>query len=165
MSQKALSRETQNELFSLLFASGMPLSEDELIKYSSARPATLAAELAALADRLSGFPIQLMQERNGRWKLTLTQDYVSVVRHLNAETELTKTALEILALVAHKEPAIQSEIVDQVGSHAYEHIRDLVKEGFLEKTPSGRSFKLSLGETFFRYFEIGRDQAKDLFHQ
>jgi chromosome segregation and condensation protein ScpB len=158
-----MARDTQNELFSLLFASGMPLSEDELVRYTSVRKNTLSDEIAALSKRLADWPIQLMQERNGRWKLTLKQDYVSVVRHLNAETELAKTALEILALVAHKEPALQSEIVDQIGSHAYEHIRELVKEGFLEKTPSGRSFKLSLADTFFRYFEIGRDQAKDLF--
>ena len=160
-----MARETQNELFSLLFASGMPLAEEDLVRYSSVRKNAIADELAELAKRLEEWPVQLMQERNGRWKLTLKQDYVSVVRHLNAETELAKTSLEILALVAHKEPALQSEIVDQVGSHAYEHIRELVKEGFLQKTPSGRSFKLTLGDTFFRYFEIGREQAKDLFHQ
>lgn len=160
-----MTRETQNEIFSLLFASGMPLSEDEIVRYSSVRKNAVADELAVLAQRLDDWPIQLMQERNGKWKLTLKQDYVSVVRHLNAETELAKTALEILALVAHKEPALQSEIVDQVGSHAYEHIRELVNQGFLEKTPKGRSYALSLGDTFFRYFEIGREQAKDLFHQ
>ncbi|MFT4308339.1 MAG: SMC-Scp complex subunit ScpB [Candidatus Woesearchaeota archaeon] len=160
-----MGHDQQNELFSLLFASGMPLTEEDLVRYTSVRKNTVTEELAKLSERLEAWPIQLMQERNGRWKLTLKQDYVSVVRHLNAETELAKTALEILALVAHKEPALQSEIVEQIGSHAYEHIRELVKEGFLEKTPSGRSFKLSLSDTFFRYFEIGREQAKDLFHQ
>lgn len=155
----------QNELFSLLFASAMPLSEDDLVRYTSAKKKTILEDLEGLNERLKDFPIQLMQETNGRWKLTLKQDYVSVVKHLNAETELARTALEILALVAHKEPVLQSEIVDQIGSHAYEHIRELVKEGFLEKTPSGRSFNLNLGDTFFRYFEIGRDQAKDLFHR
>lgn len=160
-----MGHDQQNELFSLLFASGMPLSEEDLVRYTSVRKNTVAEELSQLSERLEAWPIQLMQERNGRWKLTLKQDYVSVVRHLNAETELARTALEILALVAHKEPALQSEIVEQIGSHAYEHIRELVKEGFLQKTPSGRSFKLTLGDTFFRYFEIGREQAKDLFHQ
>ena len=160
-----MGHDQQNELFSLLFASGMPLSEEDLVRYTSVRKNTVSEELSQLSERLEAWPIQLMQERNGRWKLTLKQDYVSVVRHLNAETELARTALEILALVAHKEPALQSEIVEQIGSHAYEHIRELVKEGFLQKTPSGRSFKLTLGDTFFRYFEIGREQAKDLFHQ
>lgn len=155
----------ENELFSLLFASGMPLSEDDLIRYTSARKKTISDELAGLSARLETFPVQLMQEANGRWKLTLKQDYVPVVRHLNAETELPKASLDVLALVAHKEPALQSEIVNQVGSHAYEHIRLLVKQGFLDKKPEGRSYRLSLGDTFFRYFEISRSQAKDLFHQ
>lgn len=158
-----MSREHENELFSLLFASGMPLSEDDLVRYTSVRRTALAETLAGLAKRLEGWPIQLMQEANGRWKLTLTQDYVPIVRHLNAETELPKASLDILALVAHHESALQSDIVGQIGGHAYEHIRSLVEQGFLEKKPEGRSYRLSLGETFFRYFEISRTQAKDLF--
>lgn len=160
-----MSHEQENEIFSLLFASGMPLGEDDLIRHTSVKRAALPETLAGLAKRLEGWPVQLMQETNGRWKLTLTQDYVPVVRHLNAETELPKASLDILALVAHHERALQSDIVNQIGGHAYEHIRSLVDQGFLEKKPEGRSYRLSLGDTFFRYFEISRAQAKDLFQR
>ena len=155
----------ENEIMSLLFASASPLSEDNLLKSSSAHThEQLTEALHKLSERLTDWPLELSKE-NGAWKLTLKAAYLPLVRHLNPETELPKGALDVLALIAHREPVLQSEIIHQLGSGAYDHIRTLLEKGFIIRKQKGRSFELRLGETFFRYFEISEKDAKSLFSQ
>ena len=60
--------------------------------------------------------------------------------------------METLAVVAWKYPIVQSEIIKLRGSSAYEHMRELVEQGFIAKERSGRTYKVKLTKKFFNYF-------------
>jgi segregation and condensation protein B len=61
-----------------------------------------------------------------------------------------------LATIALKKRILQSELVDLRGSGAYDHIKELLAQDFIERKrqSDGRSFWLTLSEKFHRTFAI-----------
>ena len=70
--------------------------------------------------------------------------------------------LETLAVIAWQAPILQSEVVNIRQNKAYEHISELIELGFIKKEPEGRSYRISLTEKFFEYFDVegGKDIRK-----
>ena len=98
------------------------------------------------------------------WKLTIREAYIDVVRKINPNTELSKTIMETLAVVAWKQPILQSEVIHIRTNKAYDHISELEKLGFLIKERYGRTYMLKLTKKFLDYFDL-KDQkaARELF--
>jgi segregation and condensation protein B len=70
--------------------------------------------------------------------------------------DLSTAALRTLATIALKTRILQSELVELRGSGAYDHIRELLAQDFIERRrqTDGRSYWLSLSEKFHRTFAI-----------
>jgi chromosome segregation and condensation protein ScpB len=71
--------------------------------------------------------------------------------------------METLAVIAWKYPVVQSEIVKLRGTGAYEQMKILQDEGFINKIRSGRTYKVNLTEKFFNYFDLPTEEAKEAF--
>jgi segregation and condensation protein B len=67
-------------------------------------------------------------------------------------------ALRTLAAIALRGPIAQSELVDLRGSGVYQHVPDLVEQGFIKKRrqSDGRSSWLQITEKFYQHFEIDK---------
>ena len=67
-------------------------------------------------------------------------------------------ALRTLAAIALRGPIAQSELVDVRGSGVYQHVPDLVDQGFVKKRrqSDGRSSWLQVTEKFYQHFEIDK---------
>ncbi|MEM6868502.1 MAG: SMC-Scp complex subunit ScpB [Cyanobacteria bacterium P01_F01_bin.3] len=67
-------------------------------------------------------------------------------------------ALRTLAAIALRGPIAQSELVDIRGSGVYQHVPDLVDQGFVKKRrqADGRSSWLQVTEKFYQHFEIDK---------
>jgi segregation and condensation protein B len=65
-------------------------------------------------------------------------------------------ALRTLAAIALKGPIAQTDLVDLRGSGAYQHVQELVEQGFVRKRrqPEGRSSLVQVTEKFYQHFEI-----------
>ncbi|MFT4309076.1 MAG: SMC-Scp complex subunit ScpB [Candidatus Woesearchaeota archaeon] len=158
-----IQRKLKHDILALLFASAEPLSEEELVRHSNAKnKIQLRKAIEEVKDEIKELPIQIISS-DAKYKLTLRADYVDVVRSLNPDTELTKGALEVLSIIAYKEPVLQSDIIGQLGTGAYDHIRQLLEGKFIVRTPKGRSYQIRLGEEFYRYFEVTSSEAKSIF--
>lgn len=156
----------KNQVESILFASGrfmdietimnlLEVSDKKLIKQSIGK---LQKEYI---ERES--PLMIVEEKNG-WKITVRETYLPLVRKIVADTELPKTVLETLAVIAWSAPILQSKVVDIRHNKAYEHIALLEELGFVGKEKTGRSFLLKLTEKFFNYFEVdGKQDLRKLF--
>ena len=79
-----------------------------------------------------------------QWKLTTREEYGHVVRKVVSETELTKSQLETLAVIAFKYPIKQSDLIKIRTNKAYDHIMELEKTGFISRQKYGRSRLLKL---------------------
>jgi segregation and condensation protein B len=158
-----IQRKLKDDILALLFASAEPLSEEQLIRYSGAKnKPQLRKTIEEVQEDIKDLPLQILNV-DGKYKLTLKADFVDVVRTLNPDTELTKGALEVLSIVAYKEPILQSEIIGQLGTGAYDHVKQLLEGKFIVRNPKGRSYQIRLGDEFFRYFEVTRSEAKSIF--
>jgi segregation and condensation protein B len=150
----------------ILFAAGRYVEVDQIAKLLQTDLRTTKkalSELKELYDSREGSALHVVQENNS-WKLQVKDQYLEYAAKLAADTEIAKTVLETLAVVAWKNGISQAELIKIRGPAAYEHIGELVEKGFITKTPEGRSFKLVLQQKFFDYFDVtGREDVKQLF--
>jgi segregation and condensation protein B len=78
--------------------------------------------------------------------------------------DLSTAALRTLATIALKKRILQSDLVDLRGSGAYDHIKELIAQNFIERKrqSEGRSYWLTLSEKFHRTFAIKTDEIQPL---
>ncbi len=99
-------------------------------------------------------------EQGDRWKLNIKKEYLYLTENLLTGSELDRPTQETLAVIAYKNPALQSEIVRIRGNTAYDHIKLLKELDFITSEISGRTFILKLTSKFYDYFDIVEDQLR-----
>ena len=152
----------KDQIEALLFASGRLMDINTLLNITGASgKQVLINNVRKLKqeykDRQS--PMMIIEEKDG-WKLTVRESYLPIVRKIISETELPKTILETLAIIAWRSPVLQSEVVNIRHNKAYDHVSELLELGFIRKEPKGRSYMISLTEKFYEYFDV--DGTKDI---
>jgi len=152
----------KNKIESLLFASGRLLSMETLLNLTGVSSKQILKnnidKLKQEYDERSS-PLMVVEEKDG-WKLTVREEYLPLVRKIVSETELPKTILETLAIIAWKAPVLQSDVVDIRHNKAYDHIAELLELDFIRKEQYGRSFMLHLTDKFYNYFDV--EGSKDI---
>ncbi len=161
----SMPQDLKSKVEALLFSSGRKMSIEELQAHLPAGKETLLTALTTLQKDYDTQQSSLMLVQDGdQWKLTVREKYMDLVRKITPHTELTKTVMETLAVIAWKQPITQSEVIRIRTNKAYDHIDELEKMGFLIKEKYGRTFLLKLTQKFFDYFDLHDAQAaRDLF--
>ena len=149
----------------ILFSAGRYVSTEEiarLCKKDEKETILALRELQALIEQRNDTSLVLINEGN-LWKLTIREDYGPLVRSIVTETELTKSQMETLAVIAFKYPIKQSELIRIRTNKAYDHLMDLEKSGFILRQKFGRSRLIKLTDKFFEYFDLPREKLKERF--
>ncbi len=149
----------------LLFASGKPLTAEFLMNIlEENNKRNINSSLKKLKESYDQRKSPLMVvEQDSAWKLTVREEFLPLVRKIVADTELSKTVLETLAVIAWKAPVLQANVIKVRTNKAYEHIDTLEKMGFITRKKEGRSFKLSLSEKFYEYFDVQHGDIRTMF--
>ena len=145
----------KKQLEAVLFASGRKMPVDELARLCRTTPTVVIQHLQQLKAEYEAkdSSLLLMDESDG-WKLTVREQYAPIVQKIVAETELTRTMIETLAVIAWKAPVLQSNVIRIRTNKAYDHIAALEKSGFVTREKHGRSQMIKLTERFFKYFDV-----------
>ena len=100
-----------------------------------------------------------IRQEGKRYSLQLRDGLGDLVQNL-LPVDLSTAALRTLATIAIKKRILQSDLVDLRGSGAYDHIKELLAQNFIERKrqSEGRSFWLSLSEKFHRTFSVKTDE-------
>ena len=106
--------------------------------------------------------LTILQEGD-EWKLTVKEAFIPYIKNIVTETDLTKTVMETLAVIAYKAPVLQSEVIRIRTNKAYDHIAELENAGYISRTKQGRTKLVKLTKKFFDYFDIPPDQLKSKF--
>ncbi len=146
------------KLEALLFASGKYLSEEELVVLSKIPKNKIKKELKKLKDKYSDADTSLaiFEDVDG-WKLNVKEEYTDVIKEVVSDAEMPRSVMETLAVIAYKNPVLQSEVKDIRGSSIYDHIPLLEKKGFVTREKQGRTYKIKLTSKFHDYFDIEGD--------
>jgi segregation and condensation protein B len=149
-------KDLKNEVEAVLFSAGKKIELAEIAKICRCRDFDIVKkELKKLQQDYDKKNNPLMVVEDGTaWKLTVRERYLPLVRKIVADTELAKTVMETLAVIAWKYPILQSEVIKIRTNKAYDHIAELDKMGFLTKEKEGRTFRIKLSQKFFDYFDL-----------
>jgi len=153
--------EESNKVEALLFSSGRKMSEAELSKITSVSPAKLKSALEELKKKHEGegSPLVLFNEGDS-WKLMTKEKYLSLIQNIVTETELDKSLMETLAVIAWKYPILQADVIRLRNNKAYDHLRELEEAGFIAREKTGRTRTIRLTPKFFEYFDLPPSKAK-----
>lgn len=145
----------------LLFASGRYLSEEQISEMTQIPKNKVKKALSELVKHYEEIDSALKTfEEDGYWKMNPKEEFSEIVQRVVSEAELPKPVMETLAVIAYKNPILQSELKDIRGSGIYDHVQLLEDKGYVVKERFGRTYKLKLTEKFFEYFDV--DGEKDI---
>ncbi len=148
-----------NQIESLLFASGRDVHIGKICSIMNISSRKAKKYLEKLKERHSNESSLVVVNNEDLWKLTIRDKYNYYTKEVVKEMELDNSVVETLALIAYKNPIMQSDLVKIRGSTVYEQMKKLLEEGYVTKEKHGRSFKVKLTEKFFDYFDVD-DKSK-----
>ncbi|MFW6450121.1 MAG: SMC-Scp complex subunit ScpB [Nanoarchaeota archaeon] len=147
--------ELRNQIEALLFSAGRMMNPEELSRLTGYKKEDVAKLAKGLKEHYNNLnsSIMIIEEGDG-WKMTVRESYLPLVRNINPHTELSKTVMETLAVIAWKSPVLQSTVIKLRTNKAYDHINELEELGFITREKYGRTFMLKLTQKFFEYFDL-----------
>jgi segregation and condensation protein B len=147
-------------LEAILYLKGRPLTLAELAELADLERETAELALITLmADYAHRDTALEIHQEGSRYSLQLREGLGDLVQNL-LPVDLSTASLRTLATIALKKRILQSELVELRGSGAYDHIKELLAQDFIERRrqSDGRSYWLSLSEKFHRTFAVqGQD--------
>ncbi len=140
----------------ILYLKGRPLSIGEIAEYAACDRMTAEEGVIELIDEYARRDTALeVVETPGGYCLQVRSDYQDLVQTL-IPVELGVGALRTLAAIALHSPIKQSDLINVRGSGAYQHVQELVEQGFVRKRrdSDSRSYSLQTTLKFNQYFQI-----------
>ncbi|GBO56228.1 hypothetical protein APA_4558 [Pseudanabaena sp. lw0831] len=143
----------------------------EAVLYLKGQPMNLAAIAEALGCEVEDAEMGLIDliteyahrdsaleimETDVGFSLRLRSEFEDLVHKL-IPVDLGRGVLRTLAAIALKKNIVQSELIELRGAGAYQHVQELVEQGFVRKkrqAEGGRSSVLHVTTKFHQYFEI-----------
>jgi segregation and condensation protein B len=152
--------EIRNAIECLLLSRGGPVRLSELRKVLEIDEGEVLATLAALQVEYEGRGLQIQEIADG-YQLCTRPAYGAYVQRLLRLDELeplTRATLEVLAIVAYRQPMTRAEVDGIRGVHSAHHIaklqdRRLIREVGRRPGP-GRPILYGTTEGFLRYFGL-----------
>lgn len=160
---KSSEEENIKKVEAALFISGKFMNINELVALTNVNPILLKKILEDLNDKYKDSGIEIVN-KNNLWKMDVAAEYLWMINRLACgSSEFRKAEQETLALIAYKQPIKQSIVVKIRGNKAYNHIKNFVERGLLNKKKMGHSAELTLSESFFDYFSINESGEENRF--
>jgi len=149
-------------LEAILYLKGRALSLGELAEIAGvSRDQAELGLITLMADYAHRDTALDVRQEGQRYSLQLRDGLGDLVQNL-LPVDLSTASLRTLATIALKKRILQSELVDLRGSSAYDHIKELLAQNFIERKrqSDGRSYWLTLSEKFHRTFAVKADDLR-----
>lgn len=145
-----------------LYVSGRAMTLEELaniIGKSQSTTLKLLDELSFDYNKREG-ALEVIALPRDRYALQLKPELTPRVGRLIPGGLLSFATLQTLVFIALKQPIVQSDLVNQRGTHCYDHVKELIEKKFVEAVPEGRSKVLTTTPLFADYFGLESDRIK-----
>ena len=154
-------QDIKNKIEAVLFMTGRLMKVDEIAEYCGIKSVGVVKEaMKALhldyKNKEGGLEVY---EEDNSYKLNIKKEYNHLSTKLVSGSELDAPSQATLALIAYKQPAVQSEIIKMRGNTAYDHIKALKEQDFVTSERFGRTRMLKLTSKFYDYFDIEEQEA------
>ncbi len=131
-------QELISKLESLLFVSNKPLSLKQLAKFIGSSEAETETALIELGETRKSSGVVLLNASDGYQLATNSLNSETVKNFLNADLResLTEATVEVLAIIAYRQPISKAEIESIRGVNSQYSLRALLMRGLIEKIPN-----------------------------
>ena len=157
--------ELSSILESLLFVSGRPLKSKELAKILDMEEPAVKKALEDMVEQRKNYGIVLL-DNNGEYQLSTNSAHSTHVKNfLNAELreKLTDATVEVMAIIAYRQPISKAEIEAIRGVNSQYSIRNLLMRGLIEKIQNPHDARSFLYQTTTEFLmHLGLNSIKDL---
>lgn len=158
-------RDVKSVVESILFVSSKPLSTKELAKFLDVEPETVVAALRELVEERRESGVVVLESNNTYQMATNSRNSTLVKNFLNQDLreKLTDATLEVLAIIAYRQPITKAEIEAIRGVNSQYSIRHLLMRGLIEKIPNPHDARGFLYQTTTEFLQhMGLNSAADL---
>lgn len=149
-----------NTIEALLFTAGKPLKAKDFSKILEQDEAQIKLALTALVEQKKDSGV-IVLDNNGEYQLSTNSKYSTQVKNfLNAELreKLTDATVEVLAIIAYRQPISKAEIEAIRGVNSQYSLRNLLIRGLIEKVANpadARSFLYQTTTEFLMHLGLG----------
>jgi len=156
--------ELKKKIEALLFSSGRKMDIEEISRLCKSNPEEVKNILTGLKEEYEENKSSLMVVDEGNsWKITVREQYLPLVQNIVTQTELSKTLMGTLAVIAFKYPIKQSDLIKIRTNKAYDHLKELEEIGYITRQKYGRTKLIKLTQKFFDYFDLPPEKLKEKF--
>ena len=158
--REPVSKEVLAKVEAALYASGRPLSIDEIAHVAgtaSDRKAAAIAREVARAVNGAMQAVEVVEYAGPKFAMQLKGQYTQTARRFATRPLLSRAALRTLSFIAFFQPISAAELVLRRSSTVYEHLRELEDVGFVVGERQGRSKNYRTTTRFSEYFGLSTD--------
>ena len=159
--------EGHRKIEAVLFAVGRDIAVEEIAQLCSLRDEDVLSLLQDLKNEYhqNNDCSLVLHEKGKFWKFSVKDAYLPLVTSLVERTDLDKSVMETLAVIAWKYPIQQADLIKIRHNKAYDHLKMLQERDFIVKEKFGRTYKIKLTPKFFDYFDLPTQDAKAAFRK
>jgi len=152
-------RQLEQSLEALLVSTRVPLTAEDIATKLGLPEDEVQAGLERLKHALEGRALGLFpREKDGKraYVVDVRAAYRADVASV-APPLLKPLVTETLALIAINQPIAQSRLVRERGSTVYDHVKELLARGLIQRGKQGRSYTLRTTDAFAAEFGLPND--------
>jgi segregation and condensation protein B len=153
--------EVKNRIEAILFSYGDWISVSELMDSLEIDSEILVRNaMEELLPKFSSGYSFLIEESEGKYRMTLHSQYDQVVTSLISGTEIPRNVLKVLSVIAYEQPITKTRLSEILGKYVKNEVDYLYKAKFTsyEKKGIGKYYKVT--KKFYDYFKIEEDDFR-----
>jgi len=158
--KELLPKEILAKVEAALYASGRPLSIEEIAHVAGTASERKAAAIAREVARIVNGAMQAVEvvEYSGpKFAMQLKSQYTQTARKFATRPLLSRAALRTLSFIAFFQPISAAELVLRRSSTVYQHLKELEDVGFVVGERQGRSRLYRTTNRFAEYFGLNTE--------
>jgi len=149
----------KNLIEASLYAAGRPLNIEELsnkLEFSKKEVEELINEVAF--DYLDRSTALVIAQIGDRYQMQIKPEYIEEVSKFAKGGAIAERYLRTLTVIALKQPILKSIVIKLRGTGAYEHIKYLIDNGFIDAVKKGRTHELTTTDKYADMFGLPKDK-------
>lgn len=155
----------KSQIESILFVANKPLKIKDFLKYIQSTEEEIKVALSELIEERKTSGI-LVLESNDEYQMTTSPENSEIVKtFLNSDLreKLTDATLEVLSIIAYRQPISKNEIESIRGVNSQYSIRALLIRGLIEKIQNPSDLRSSYYQTTTEFLQhMGLGSVSDL---
>jgi len=150
----------RNLIEASLYAAGRPLTIEEIstkLELPKKEVEALVNEVAF--DYLERSTALVIAQIGDRYQMQIKPEYTEKVSKFAKGGAIAERYLRTLTVIALKQPVLKSMVIKLRGTGAYEHVKYLIDNGFINAVKKGRSHELTTTDKYADMFGLPKNKT------